>query len=107
MSEIHLELLLGKQVLDPAGQPVGRIEEIRAEQNGDEWYIDSYLIGNIAILERLSAWEIGLSILKRLGARKIHSGYSVPWQQMDLTEPQKPRLRCHKEELKQFNQSDS
>lgn len=34
--EIHLELLLGKRVLDLEGKPIGRIEEVRAEQQGDE-----------------------------------------------------------------------
>ncbi|MBH8574876.1 hypothetical protein I8752_17980 [Nostocaceae cyanobacterium CENA369] len=100
--EIHLELLLGTQVLDPTGKPVGRIEEIRTEQQGYEWFIQEYLIGNSALLERLSAWEIGLAILRRLGAHKIYTGYSVPWQQMDLTDPQKPSLRCHLEELESF-----
>ncbi|MFN6571158.1 hypothetical protein [Dendronalium sp. ChiSLP03b] len=103
--EIHLELLLGKQVLDSTGKPVGRIEEIRAQQQGDKWLIQEYLIGNIALLERLSAWEIGLAILRRLGARKIYTGYTVPWQQMDLTDPQRPSLRCHLEELKSCQKS--
>lgn len=53
--EIYLELLLGKQVLDSAGKPVGRIEEVTAEKEGGEWVIQEYLIGFPAVLERLSA----------------------------------------------------
>lgn len=42
-TEVHLELLLGKSVVDQAGKPVGRIEEVRAEQQVDEWVIHEYL----------------------------------------------------------------
>jgi hypothetical protein len=44
--------------------------------------------------------QIGLTILKKLGARKIYSGYSVSWYQLDLTDIEKPCLLCHLEELK-------
>lgn len=101
--EVHLELLLGKRVLNPKGKPVGRIEEVRAEQQGDEWFVHEYLIGTAALLERLSAWRIGLGILRLLGARKIHGGYSVPWDKLDLTDPEKPRLLCPLDELKTFS----
>ena len=101
--EVHLELLLGKGVLDSKDKLIGRIEEVRAEQQGNEWIIKEYLIGNAALLERLSAWTIGLTILHLLGARKIHGGYSVPWDKLDLTDPEKPRLRCTVEELKKLS----
>jgi len=103
--EIHLELLLGKQVLDSTGKPIGRIEEICAEQQGEDWVIKEYLIGYAAILERLSAWNIGIAILHLLGAHKIHGGYKVPWDQLDLTDPQKPRLHYSLEELKSLAQN--
>lgn len=105
--EVHLELLLGKRVLDSNEKPVGRIEEVRAEKQGDEWIVKEYLIGTAALLERLSAWTIGLKILHLLGARKIYGGYSVPWDKLDLTDLEKPRLRCSVEELKKLSQSNS
>ncbi len=98
--EIYLELLVGKPVLDSTGKSVGRIEEFRAEKQGDEWLIQEYLIGYPAILERLSAWTIGLAILHALGARKLHGGYRVPWDKLDLTNLDQPRLLCTLEELK-------
>ncbi|MEH2452466.1 hypothetical protein [Nostoc sp.] len=54
-SEIHLELLLSKPVLDLTGKAIGRIQEVRAEQQGEEWIVKEYLIGYAAVLERLSA----------------------------------------------------
>ncbi|BAY10656.1 hypothetical protein [Calothrix sp. NIES-2098] len=102
-NEIHLELLLGKQVLDSNGKAIGRIEEVRAEKQGEEWLVQEYLIGYAAILERLSAWTIGLGILHLLGARKIYGGHKVPWDKLDLSNPDKPRLRCSLEELKSLS----
>lgn len=105
--EIHLELLLGKQVLDSTGKAIGRIEEVRAEPQGEDWVVQEYLIGYVAILERLSAWTIGLGILHLLGARKIHGGYTVPWEKLDLTNPDQPRLRCSLAELKAVAETET
>jgi sporulation protein YlmC with PRC-barrel domain len=103
-NELHLELLLGKQVLDSEGRAVGRIEEIRAQQQGNEWVIQEYLVGSAALLERLSAWKIGLGILKLLGARKVHAGYRIPWDQLDLSDPESPSLHCTHSDLKALNE---
>ncbi len=102
-NEIHLELLLSKPVLDLEGEEVGRIQEVRVEQQGDEWIVQEYLIGPAAILERLSAWTIGLKILHLLFAGQGTGGYRVPWDKLDLTDPRHPRLRCHLHELKTFS----
>ncbi len=103
-NEIHLELLLGKAVLDSTGKAIGRIEEVRAEQQGEEWVVQEYLIGYAAVLERLSAWTVGLEILHLLGAHKILGGYTIPWDKLDLSDPNKPRLRCSLDELKSLSQ---
>jgi hypothetical protein len=97
--EIHLELLLGKRVLDRDGRAVGRIEEVDVEQQGDEWIITHYLIGPAALLERLSVWTVGLRVLHVLGISKLARGYSGPWQQLDLADPERPRLCCAIDEL--------
>ncbi|QSJ20571.1 hypothetical protein JYQ62_00215 [Nostoc sp. UHCC 0702] len=95
---------MGKSVLDLTGRAIGRIEEVRAEQQGEEWIVKEYLIGYAAALERLSAWTIGLKILHLLGAYKIQGGYTVPWDKLDLTDPDKPRLLCSLNELKSLEQ---
>ncbi|WP_138502534.1 hypothetical protein [Nostoc sp. PA-18-2419] len=105
-SEIHLELLLGKLVLDSTGKAVGRIQEVRAEQQGEEWIVKEYLIGYAAVLERLSAWTIGLGILHLLGAQKIFGGYTIPWNKLDLTDPDKPRLHCSLDTLKSLDENN-
>jgi sporulation protein YlmC with PRC-barrel domain len=97
--EIRVELLLSKHVLDPTGKSVGRIEEICAEQQGDESVVREYLIGPFAVLERLSAWTLGLPMLDLLRWGKLGTRYRVPWDKLDLTDPERPRLRCPVEDL--------
>ncbi len=104
MAELHLELLLGKCVFDALGDRVGRIEEVRAEQQEDSWVILEYLIGVAAIVERLSAWNLGTSLLHFLGARKLNKSYRVPWNKLDLSNPDRPHLICSIDELKEISQ---
>ena len=100
--EIHLELLLGKVVRDQQGRGVGRIEEVRAEQAGDQCVVREYMIGTSGVLERLSARRIGQWLISLLGARKNDYGYDVPCDKLDLSDWERPRLRCSREELQQF-----
>lgn len=104
-SEIHLELLLSKQVRDLTGKPIGRIQEVCAEKQGEQWVVLEYLVGTAAALERLSAWTIGLKIIQMFGARSstINDGYRIPWDKLDLTDPEKPRLLCNLEELNKLS----
>ncbi len=101
--ELRLELLLGKCVFDAMGDRVGRIEEIRAEQQNDEWVILEYLVGIAAIVERLSAWNLGTGLLQLLGARKINKSYRIPWDKLDLSDPDRPRLTCTVDQLKEIS----
>ena len=99
--EIHLELLLGKKVLDSEGKSVGRIEEVIAVQQGDEWVIQEYLIGFIGLLHRFSARDLSRALL-RMFRVKEDTGYRVPWDKLDLTDPDNPRLKCPLHELETF-----
>jgi sporulation protein YlmC with PRC-barrel domain len=99
--EVHLELLLGRRVLDPLGKSVGRIEEVIAEHRGDECVVREYLVGSSALLHRLSAVEIGRYFLRLLRAKEA-VGYRVAWDQVDLTNPEKPCLNCDVSELEEF-----
>lgn len=104
--EVSLELLLGRRVRDAAGGAVGRIEEVRAEGQDGAMVIREYLLGPAGLMERLSAWSVGTAILRLLGASKLAGGYRVPWEQMDLTDPEHPRLRCARHELRTLGQDE-
>jgi sporulation protein YlmC with PRC-barrel domain len=100
-NEVHLEQLIGTRVIDADGARIGPIEEVFAEEQDDEWVIIEYVVGRVALLDRLSARILGQKVLRFFGA-KTFGGYRVPWEQMDLSDPLRPCLRCAKHELKRF-----
>jgi len=98
--EIHIELLLGTKVCDVDGEDVGRIEEFHVQRDESSCRVDAYLIGASAVIERLSAWTLVRPVKKLLHSRNLLTVYEVPWQDMDLSDPQHPRLRIAKRDLR-------
>lgn len=96
--EVHLELLLGREVFDSEGEAVGRIEEVVARREGGEWVVEEYWVGTSALLYRLSAGGAARALLG-LFASKRHAGYRVPWDRLDLSQPERLRLDCARGEL--------
>ena len=93
MQNIHAELLLGRRVVDANDRVVGRIRSIHARRHGRDFLVEEYHIGPAAFLEVL-----GISTRRLIGLR-IAEPIRIPWQKLDLSDPQHPRLRCAKEEL--------
>jgi hypothetical protein len=96
--ELHVELLLGRVVHDAAGERAGRIEEILVEQRGTDFLVVEYHLGSAAALERIMnfAGEMPLlRLLKRFHAKRR----KVPWADLDLTDPEHPRVRRRAREL--------
>jgi|ERR1043165_3059223 sporulation protein YlmC with PRC-barrel domain len=96
--EIHVELLVGRRVRAMNGWVIGRLEEIRVKQESRGAFVEEFLTGSYGLLERLAALSIGRAILKAFGARR--KSYRIPWDQLDLSDPEKPRLRCEVSELR-------
>lgn len=96
--EVHLDHLIGRRVLGLNGRPVGRLEEVKAEIKDDECLVSEYHVGSYAAFERLSALSIGRTVLKLF--RLAKGGYRVPWDQLDVSEPARLRLRCRVGDLK-------
>ena len=101
--QLHVELLLGEKVFALNGRPIGRLEEIRTETNRGHYFVSEFLVGNYAVLERLAAWRIGRSVLRVLGGGK-REGYRIRWDQLDLSDPERPRLLCDVDELMPLRQ---
>jgi hypothetical protein len=90
MSEVRLEHLLGRRVVDRRGRAVGRLEEVRAERQGGEWVVREYVLGAGGLVERLAAGVLVASLLGRWApALERHT---VPWDALDLSNPERPRL---------------
>jgi sporulation protein YlmC with PRC-barrel domain len=98
--DVNVELLLGRKVVDVNGEKVGRIEELRAEEDGNRCRVEAYLVGTSALIERLSAWTLVRPIKRMLRSRHVYSVFEVPWQEMDLSNPKNPRLRVAKADLR-------
>ena len=92
--QIRAELLLGRRVRAMNGRVIGRIEEIRATQQSRGCFVEEFLTGRYAQLERLAGFSIGRAVLKVLGAHDKNSSYRIPWDQLDLSDPKRPRLLC-------------
>ena len=90
-SEVHVEQLLGRPVIDGAGRRVGRIEEIQAERVGPEWVVRGYVLGVDGLLERLAAGAIVGALLGPLARQRRRR--TIGWDELDLSDPARPRLR--------------
>jgi sporulation protein YlmC with PRC-barrel domain len=98
--DANIELMVGSKVYDVNGEKVGRIEEFRAEEDGDTCRIEAYLIGASALIDRLSAWTLVRPIKRALKTRNVYSVFEVPWQEMDLSDPKRPRLKVAMKDLR-------
>jgi hypothetical protein len=91
---LHLELLLGREVLDANGRKVGRIEEAIARKRGGEWVVTEFLCGSFGMMERFSIHHFGSVLMHRLGATGTTSqAQRIKWDELDLSDPEHPRLK--------------
>jgi hypothetical protein len=89
--EVRLELAVGRRVRAKNGRSIGRLEEVRATE---------FLIGPGAFLERL-----GMHARSLFGFAIHPHGYRARWDQVDLSDPRRPRLTCPLEELARLDNS--
>ena len=89
--KVHLEDVVGAKVVDRDGKSAGRITAVRAHRDGKACVIDEWHLGAAGLLERLGIGLFGLPMRSE--------PLRVPWQELDLSDPKRPRLRCSIEEL--------
>jgi sporulation protein YlmC with PRC-barrel domain len=97
-AELRLEDLIGRHVLDEHGKRVGRIEEAVARREAAALVIVEFRLGVYARLSRLGAGTFARVVLNALPFTRP-TLYRVPWQALDLSDPERPRLRVSREEL--------
>jgi hypothetical protein len=85
---LRLDRLLGREVYTANNRRLGRLEEFHAERHGTDWVVSEYVIGAAGVVDRL-----GLGVRLILGM-KTGGGYIVRWDQLDLGNPDRPRLTC-------------
>ena len=91
--EVHVEQLIGRTVLDTAGQRVGRIAEVVARKEDDEFVVTHYIVGPVAWIHRFAVSALDWRM------RGLGLVYRVRWDQMDLSDPDHPRTTCTREDL--------
>ena len=82
-----MERLVGRRVRDANGKVIGRIEAIHVRRRGAHFFVEEYHVGPAAWFEKL-----GISTARMIGFRG-REPKRIPWQQLDLSDPEKPRLR--------------
>ena len=87
------EQLFGREVRDTGKQVLGRILDICAGDEGGDFVVRHYLVGPVRSSSRLSVGNVWYRMLALLGLPLGARSYAVPWYDMDLSDPLRPRVR--------------
>ncbi|MEP6732404.1 MAG: hypothetical protein ABJE10_17290 [bacterium] len=91
--EVLLTDLVGRTVHDVNGRRVGRIEELCAgielHEHGNEYVVRSFHLGAYGMLEAMAGSRFARAVFGRFIATR---SYSIPWESMDLSDVEHPRL---------------
>jgi sporulation protein YlmC with PRC-barrel domain len=108
MSErFQLDLLVGRRVVDAAGQKLGRVDEIRLVREGDHYVVGGLLIGVNGLAVRL-----GVAYpLERLERRLNFNAWGVEdhiiyWDQIASIDEKCIRLKVRYEEIQTVRLDD-
>lgn len=105
MKELHIYEALGRKVHDANGEYAGRLEEIEVERGDESCLVTGYLVQHRGLRSRITAWALSDSLQKAIPTSEKSLPYRVPWDQMDLSNPDRPRITVSKTELKRIRSS--
>ena len=95
--ELPLERLLGRVVRTAAGRPIGVIQDLRAFPEGEEYVVREFLLGELGLKAKLLGLFQQLPTFRALGVGKPYRTRAIPWQWLDLSDPERPFIRSGKE----------
>jgi sporulation protein YlmC with PRC-barrel domain len=90
--EIRLEEILGRLVRTAAGRPVGRIDEVIAVPEGEDYVVREVILGELGLRARLFSIAAQLPTLQALGFGGRYRTRSIPWEWLDFSDPARPRF---------------
>ena len=94
MRELRVDLLTGRMVHDPAGRRVGRIRELVGEvarPGSGEYVVREFHLSTGGLVEALGGSQLARVLAERFGRRT--NRLVVGWRDLDLSDPERPRLR--------------
>lgn len=95
--EVRVERLAGRRVRDAAGRVVGRIEEMHCEvvlhEHGRDYVVTTFRVGAFGWLDVLAGSVLSRELLKKIGGLIGYRQHDLPWEKIDLVEPERPRVR--------------
>ncbi|HEX3233191.1 MAG TPA: hypothetical protein VHR41_03290 [Gemmatimonadales bacterium] len=89
--EVRFEALIGCPVTG-AGGAFARIEDVRVEPDGEAYLVRSFILGPLGAWATLSAFFWQLPTLRALGLGRKSRIRVVPWELIDLSDPEHPKL---------------
>ncbi|HVX39802.1 MAG TPA: hypothetical protein VHB25_09535 [Gemmatimonadaceae bacterium] len=96
--EAHVERMLSRRVRDAEGHVLGRLEEMRVEIVDGEYVVVEFHLGSGALLERIAGFIRQLPFFEALP--RVGREYRIPWQLLDLTDPDDLRVRVRRDDLR-------
>ena len=90
--EVAFEDLVGRVVRTAAGRPVGRIDDVRVEPDGDDYVVTAVILGELGLRARLYDMAAQLPTFRALGVPARYRTRAIPWQWLDLSDPEHPRF---------------
>lgn len=101
--DVLISHLVGRVVHDADGRKVGRIEEMLATielQDGyNDYVVTEFHVGAYGLLEALTGGRFAQKLLQRVGRVSGYRLFRIPWDWMDLTDADHPRLNRTRAEL--------
>ena len=91
--EVRLEHLLGRVVRTASGRAVGRIEDLRAQPEGEDYVVTEVVLGELGFRAWLFSLTAQLPTFEALGLRRRSRIRAIPWRWLDLSDPEHPRFR--------------
>ena len=94
IQHLRVDRLVGRMVRDPDGRRVGRIRELVAEvaaPGSGEYVVRDFHLSTGGLLEAIGGHQLMRVIGDRLGRKPAWQ--TVSWRDMDLSDPERPRLR--------------
>jgi sporulation protein YlmC with PRC-barrel domain len=94
--DLLLSHLVGRVVHDVDGRKVGRIEELIAQielhEHGNDYVISEFHVGAYGFFEALTGSRFARKILQRVKPLAGYRKFQIPWEWMDLSDFDHPRV---------------